>query len=55
MAQRTFTIRTVFLSVGKGTMNAPRYWQLRDDAFNAVETIFFISLLRDEFHGHVGN
>jgi hypothetical protein len=31
MAQRNFTIRRLSLSAGKGTMNAPRCWQPRND------------------------
>jgi hypothetical protein len=29
-------ILKLFFYVGKGEMNAPRYWQLRDDAFSAI-------------------
>jgi hypothetical protein len=38
VAQWTFKSSMVFFSVGKGAMNAPRYWQLLDDACSAVET-----------------
>jgi hypothetical protein len=30
--------RMLFFSVGKGAMNATRYWELRDDAYSAVDT-----------------
>jgi hypothetical protein len=33
-------ILKLFFYVGKGAIDAPRYWQLRDDVFSAIHHVF---------------
>ena len=53
MGQWTFKTLRLFFFVGNGAMDAPQYWQLRDDAFEY--TTLYLSLRSGNFHGFIGN